>query len=51
MSATEALASRKRHSANLSRRLAPYLFLLPFLILFIAFLIVPLLYALDLSVY
>jgi len=51
MSATEAVASRKRHSANLSRRLAPYLFLLPFLILFVAFLIVPLLYALDLSVY
>ena len=42
---------RAGSNAGLGRRLAPYLFLLPFLVLFVAFLIVPLLYALDLSVY
>jgi len=49
---TASTGARPRHTAGTwGRRLAPYLFLLPFLILFVAFLIVPLLYALDLSVY
>ena len=43
--------TRRSSSGTWGRRLAPYLFMLPFLILFVAFLIVPLLYALDLSVY
>ena len=51
MVATTAAASRRTSSGTWGRRLAPYLFLAPFLLLFIAFLIVPLLYALDLSVY
>lgn len=42
---------KRRSSVNLGRRLAPYLFLLPFLLLFAAFLIAPLLYALDLSLW
>jgi multiple sugar transport system permease protein len=42
---------RRKRSKAFNRSLAPYLFLLPFLILFLAFLILPMLYALDLSVY
>ncbi len=51
--AADAAASmpRRRTPSNIGRRLAPYLFLLPFLLLFVAFLVVPLLYALDLSVW
>ena len=49
--ANTAAMPRRRTSGTLGRSLAPYLFLLPFLLLFIAFLIGPLLYALDLSVY
>lgn len=42
--------SRKRRY-RVSKRLAPYLFLAPFALLFIAFLIAPMAYALDLAVY
>ena len=51
LAAAAATVPRRRSSGKLGRRLAPYLFLLPFLLLFVAFLIVPLLYALDLSVF
>ena len=46
-----ATAPRRGSSVNLGRRIAPYLFLLPFLLLFTAFLIVPLAYAFDLSLF
>lgn len=48
-SSTGAVA--RPRGSDLGRRLAPYLFLLPFLIVFVCFLIVPLLYALNLSVW
>ncbi len=35
----------------ISRRIAPYFFLAPFILFFVAFLIIPLIYAFDLSVY
>ena len=35
----------------ISKRIAPYIFLLPFLLFFVAFLIIPLINAFDLSVY
>jgi multiple sugar transport system permease protein len=42
---------RPRSRVIISKKIAPYIFLLPFLLFFFAFLIVPLLYAFDLSVY
>ena len=48
---TVAAPARRRRRAIISRRIAPYLFLLPFLVFFVLFLIIPLIYAFDLSVY
>jgi len=42
--------SRKRHR-RVGKKLAPFLFLAPFVLLFAAFLIAPMLYALNLAVY
>lgn len=47
----DSAASGPRASFRVSKRLAPYVFLLPFILLFIAFLIIPLINALGLSVY
>ena len=44
-------ARRPRRRVIVNKRIAPYLFLLPFIVLFVVFLIVPLIYAFDLSVY
>ena len=44
-------AAPGRRRFLVGKRLAPYVFLLPFLLLFIAFLIIPLINALGLSVY
>ena len=49
--ADTAAATGRRFSFRVSKRLAPYLFLLPFILLFVAFLIIPLVNALGLSVY
>src|ERR1700761_6546468 len=46
-----AIAARPRRRVIINKKIAPYIFLLPFLLLFAIFLIIPLLYALDLSVY
>ncbi len=46
-----AAASEPRFSMRVGKRVAPYLFLLPFVLLFVAFLIVPMLNALSLSLY
>ncbi len=51
LAAASVAAPRRGSSVNLARRIAPYLFLLPFLLLFTAFLIVPLAYAFDLSLF
>jgi multiple sugar transport system permease protein len=42
---------RRRRRVIVSKRVAPYLFLAPFLVLFVVFLIIPLVYAFDLSLY
>jgi multiple sugar transport system permease protein len=42
---------RPRRRIIFNRRIAPYLFLLPFVILFFCFLIMPLIFAFDLSIY
>lgn len=44
------LANNRRY-LGFSKKLAPYLFLLPFLLFFVLFLIIPLIYAFNLSVY
>jgi len=44
-------AGRPRRRVWINKRVAPYVFLLPFVLLFVAFLIIPLIYAFDLSVY
>jgi multiple sugar transport system permease protein len=44
-------AQLRRRRVIINKKIAPYVFLLPFLLLFTIFLIVPLIYALDLSVY
>ena len=49
--AETAAAPGRRFPVHISKRVAPYVFLLPFLLLFVAFLIVPLINALGLSVY
>ena len=49
--AETAAAPGRRFSIRISKRLAPYVFLLPFMLLFVAFLIIPLINALGLSVY
>jgi multiple sugar transport system permease protein len=49
--AETAAQPRERSRMRVSKRLAPYLFLLPFLLLFTAFLVIPLINALGLSVY
>ncbi len=46
-----ATARRPRSRVVVNKTIAPYLFLLPFVLLFVAFLIIPLIYAFDLSVY
>jgi multiple sugar transport system permease protein len=46
-----AAPARPRRRVIISRKVAPYIFLLPFLIFFVLFLIVPLIYAFNLSVY
>jgi multiple sugar transport system permease protein len=46
-----ALKQRPKSRVIISKKIAPYIFMLPFLLFFFAFLIVPLLYAFDLSVY
>ena len=51
IAATSTAVGRRPSGGDIGRRLAPYLFLLPFLIVFVGFLIVPLLYALNLSVW
>lgn len=43
--------SGRRLQLRVSKRLAPYVFLAPFVLLFAAFLVLPLLHALELSVY
>jgi multiple sugar transport system permease protein len=45
------LGGRPRRRVLVNKSVAPYLFLLPFLLFFVIFLIIPLLYAFDLSVY
>ena len=45
------VARRPRPRVIINKRIAPYVFLLPFVLLFVAFLIIPLIYAFDLSVY
>lgn len=42
---------RPRSRVLINKKIAPYIFLLPFLLLFFAFLIVPLAYAFELSIY
>lgn len=49
--AQRALTQRPQSRVIVNKAIAPYLFLAPFLLLFIAFLIVPLIYALDISLY
>jgi multiple sugar transport system permease protein len=49
--ASQAARPRRRRRVVINKRIAPYIFLLPFLLLFVVFLIIPLIYALDLSVY
>lgn len=44
-------ARPRRRRVIVNKKIAPYIFLLPFLLLFTIFLIVPLVYAFDLSVY
>ncbi|MEO8884129.1 MAG: sugar ABC transporter permease [Devosia sp.] len=44
-------ARRPRRRVIINKRIAPYFFLLPFILFFVAFLIIPLIYAFDLSVY
>jgi multiple sugar transport system permease protein len=46
-----AIKQRPKSRVIISKKIAPYIFLLPFLLFFFAFLIAPLIYALDLSVY
>jgi multiple sugar transport system permease protein len=46
-----AIVRRPRRRVIVNKKIAPYLFLAPFILLFIAFLIIPLVYAFDLSVY
>ncbi|MBW4022449.1 MAG: sugar ABC transporter permease [Proteobacteria bacterium] len=51
VTATPTQAPPRHRGHRLRRRLVPYLFLLPFMVLFVLVLIVPLLLALDLSLY
>ena len=51
IAAASTAVARRSSGGVLARRLAPYLFLLPFLLVFVGFLIVPLVYALDLSLW
>lgn len=46
-----AIRARPRNRVIVNKTVAPYLFLAPFMLLFIAFLIVPLIYAFDISLY
>jgi multiple sugar transport system permease protein len=46
-----AVGGRRRSRVIINKTIAPYIFLLPLVLLFIAFLVVPLAYAFDLSVY
>jgi multiple sugar transport system permease protein len=46
-----AVQGRPRRRIIVNKRIAPYVFLTPFVLLFVVFLIVPLIYAFDLSVY
>jgi multiple sugar transport system permease protein len=46
-----AIAYRPKVRVIVNRKIAPYLFLAPFILLFVIFLIIPLIYAFDLSVY
>ncbi len=50
---TDIVVSTRPHRRRviINKKLAPYIFLLPFLLLFAVFLIIPLIYAFDLSVY
>src|SRR6185369_16293784 len=41
----------KRRRRRISKRVAPYLFLAPFALLFLAFLIAPMIYAFNLAIY
>jgi multiple sugar transport system permease protein len=45
------IARRPRRRVIINKRIAPYFFLAPFILLFVVFLVIPLLYAFDLSVY
>jgi multiple sugar transport system permease protein len=45
------LKTRPRNRVIVNKKIAPYLFLAPFALLFVAFLIVPLIYAADISLY
>jgi multiple sugar transport system permease protein len=51
MSDSAIVARPPRRRVIVNKRIAPYLFLAPFIILFVIFLIIPLIYAFDLSVY
>lgn len=46
-----AIRTRPKNRVLINKRIAPYIFLLPFLLFFFAFLIVPLAYAFELSIY
>ena len=46
-----AITKRPQSRVIINKRIAPYIFLSPFLLFFVAFLIIPLIYAFDLSVY
>ena len=46
-----AIHKRPPSRVVISRRIAPYFFLAPFMLFFVAFLIIPLIYAFDLSLY
>ncbi len=46
-----AIRTRPKSRVLINKRIAPYIFLLPFLLFFFAFLIVPLAYAFELSIY
>ena len=46
-----ALKARPRNRVIVNKTIAPYLFLVPFALFFVAFLIVPLIYAFDISLY
>ena len=46
-----AITKRPQSRVIINKRIAPYIFLSPFLLFFVAFLIIPLVYAFDLSVY